>query len=214
MKTVAIVDDHTLIAQALARIVNQFNDFKVIFEVNHGKALMEQLGRIERPPDVVLLDINMPVMDGFETARWLREHHPKLLIMALSVQDKEETLIKMIRCGATGYLLKNVRAVELEQALHAMCTRGYYYPDWVAHSVISSLANGKTDAHEPPNEREILFLELAATELTYKEIADRMHCSPRTVEGYRDGLFEKFKVRTRVSLVVYAIKNGLIALED
>jgi DNA-binding NarL/FixJ family response regulator len=121
----------------------------------------------------------------------------------------------MIRCGAKGYLLKNVHPTELEKALDALVDKGYYYPDWIAHKVLMSLSNEKETTAATKiqlNDREMDFLRYAATELTYKEIAEKMFCSPRTVESYRDNLFEKFGLKTRVGLVMYALRNGLIKL--
>lgn len=210
---IVIVDDHVLIAKALTGIIERFGDFEVLYEVENGRQLVEKFGHPEHIPDIVLLDINMPVMDGFETATWLKEHHPDVHVLALSVQEEEETLIRIIRCGAQGYLLKNVRPAELQKALESVIAKGFFYPDWVAHKMISSIASDKKEgAAAVINKRELEFLNYAATDMTYKEIADKMCCSPRTVESYRDSLFEKFGTKSRVSLVVYAVKNNLIAL--
>lgn len=213
--SVVVVDDHILIARALTGIIDKFKGYEVLYEVENGQLLMERFQQPGNIPDIVLLDIAMPIMNGFETARWLREHHPAILILALSMQDDEETLIKMIRCGAGGYLLKNVHPQELENALDAIITKGFYYPDWMTRKVFRSLALDKEE-HETPaaalNNRETEFLRYVATELTYKEIAEKMFCSPRTVESYRDSLFQKFGLKTRVGLVLYALKKGIIKL--
>lgn len=209
---VALVDDHVLIAKALTGIIEKFDRFEVLYEVENGKQLVDKLQHPQHIPDIVLLDVNMPVMDGYETAAWLKDHHPDINILALSVQEEEETLIRIIRSGAQGYLLKNVRPAELEKALEAIIERGFYYPDWVAHKVIRSITSGDTEPEIVLNKREMEFLQYAATDLTYKEIADKMCCSPRTVEGYRDSLFEKFQLKSRVSLVVYALRKKLIDL--
>jgi len=214
--SVVIVDDHILIAEAIGGIITKFRQYTVLYEAENGKALIDKLKIPKNIPDIVLLDITMPVMDGFDTAKWLTEHHPDILILALSMQDDEETLIRMIRCGARGYLLKNIRPAELEKALDAITQRGYYYPDWMAHRVIRSMAGGKEgeESGKPLfNAREMEFLQYAATELTYKEIAEKMFCSPRTVESYRDGLFEKTGLKTRIGLVLYALKRGLIRIQ-
>lgn len=208
--SIVIVDDHILIAKALSGIIENFKQFEVLYECENGKVLQEKFGNKKNIPDLVLLDISMPVMDGFETARWLRENYPEVLIMALSMQDDEQSLIKMIRCGAKGYLLKNVHPAELEKALVAMIKNGNYYPDWVTSKVIMSL---RTDDTEKQNnfkitEREKEFLQYTVTEMSYKEIAEKMFCSPRTVESYRDALFEKLELKTRVGLAVYALKNN------
>jgi DNA-binding NarL/FixJ family response regulator len=213
--SVVVVDDHILIARALSGIIEKFRGYEVLYEVENGQMLIERFRQPGNIPDIVLLDIAMPVMNGFETAKWLREHHPAILILALSMQDDEDTLIKMIRCGASGYLLKNIHPQELENALDAIIGKGFYYPDWMTHKVFKSLALDKEE-HETPaiplNNREAEFLRYVATELTYKEIAEKMFCSPRTVESYRDSLFQKFGLKTRVGLVLYAIKKGIIKL--
>lgn len=215
-RSIVIVDDHTLIAEALAGIVEKFRDYQVLYEAENGKALVEQFRNPKNIPDIVLLDINMPVMDGFETAQWLTLNHPSVRIMALSMQDQEETLLKMIRCGARGYLLKNVHPSELEKALDTIMEKGYFYPDWVTHKVLLNMAGDKSTAKALPeiNDRELEFLKYAVTELTYKEIADKMCCSPRTVESYRDSLFEKLNVKSRVGLVISALKNDMLKLES
>jgi DNA-binding NarL/FixJ family response regulator len=212
--SIVVVDDHILIAEALAGIIEKFSRYHVLYEIENGKCLIEKFASPKNIPDIVLLDINMPVMDGFETARWLTEHHPTVRILALSMQDQDETLIKIIRCGAKGYLLKNVRPAELEKALDSLVDQGYYYPDWITHKMMMNLVHSH-GLPSPPviNNRELEFLNYAATELTYKEIAEKMFCSPRTVEGYRDNLFEKLGMKTRVGIVMYAVKNRIIKLE-
>ncbi|HAA12191.1 MAG TPA: DNA-binding response regulator [Cytophagales bacterium] len=211
---IALVDDHVLVAKALAGIIERFGEFTVLYEVENGRQLQEKLAEPGNIPDIVLLDINMPEMNGYETAAWLKEHHPEVHILVLSVQEDEEALIKIMRKGAQGYLLKNVNPAELKQALLTILEKGYYYPDWVAHAMAQRVTGNHLDNNTPAmNEREMEFLRLAATDMTYKEIADQMCVSPRTVEGYRDQLFEKLKLKSRVSLVVYGIKKGLISVE-
>lgn len=212
---IAIADDHLLIAKAISNIVEGFADFEVMYEVENGKALQERMNQSGKIPDIVLLDISMPVMDGYATAAWLRENYPAVLVMALSVQDDDESLIKMIKAGARGYLHKNVHPAELEKALETLVSKGMYYPDWATSRVF--LKMGEPDDIQRKNaieitDREKEFLQYASTELTYKEIGEKMFCSPRTVESYRDALFEKLDLKTRVGLVVYAIKNNLLKL--
>ena len=209
--TIAIADDHLLIAKALSGIIESFQNFEVLYEVENGKVLQKRFMVEKNIPDIVLLDISMPVMDGFATATWLRDQHPQVLVIALSMQDDDESLIKMIRAGARGYLHKNVHPTELKKALESIISRGMYYPDWAASKVFSAIAgsNNKPDKNIRFSDRETEFLQYAATELTYKEIGDKMFCSPRTVESYRDTLFEKTGLRTRVGLVVFAIRHGI-----
>ena len=172
--------------------------------------LQEKLAIKKNIPDIVLLDISMPIMDGFETAKWVKENHPHVLIMALSMQDDEQSLIKMIKNGANGYLLKNVHPAELEKALDALLKNGNYFPDWATSKVFMSLSNEAKPAANNVHitEREKEFLQYSVTEMSYKEIAEKMFCSPRTVESYRDALFEKLALKSRVGLAVYAMKNG------
>jgi DNA-binding NarL/FixJ family response regulator len=211
--SIVVVDDHLLIAKAIASIVEDFRDFNVLYEAENGQALINQFKQRKNIPDIVLLDISMPVMDGFETAAWLKEQHPEVLVMALSVQDDEEALVKMIKLGARGYLHKNVHPAELEKALYALVNKGMYYPDWATSKVFLKIAHtGEKVSDIKLSAREIEFLQHAASELTYKEIAEKMFCSPRTVESYRDSLFEKLDLKTRIGLVLYAIKTGLIKL--
>jgi DNA-binding NarL/FixJ family response regulator len=210
--SIVIADDHVLIAKALTGIIENFTKYKVLYEVEHGKALIEKLKYGKNIPDIILLDINMPVMDGFETALWLKQYHPEILILTLSMQDDDRTLIKMIRSGAKGYILKNSHPTELEKALDSIVTKGYYYPDWATNKILLNVArdNDNKKNEKELSQREIEFLQYAATEMTYKQIAEKMFCSPRTVESYRDVLFEKLELKTRVGLVVYALKNGII----
>ena len=211
-----IVDDHTMVASALAGIINSFPNYTVLYEVEHGKALMEKFNAARNIPDVVLLDIAMPVMDGFETAAWIKKHHPELLVIALSMQNDDTSLIKMVRAGAKGYLLKNNTPEQLLTALNELTSKGYYFPDWAANKILKSL--GEDLMNKVPNtlftDREVAFLRYCPTEMTYKEIAEKMFCSPRTVEGYRDALFEKLDLKTRVGLAVFALKSGFEPIEN
>ncbi|MBP8067106.1 MAG: response regulator transcription factor [Pedobacter sp.] len=209
--SIVIVDDHILIAKAIGSILSNFEQFVVLYECENGKELQEKFKNKKNVPHIVLLDISMPVMDGFETAKWLKESNPEVLVMALSMQDDENSLIKMVKYGAKGYLLKNVHPIELENALNNLIRTGYYYPDWATNKIFASLSNevtipSKTEAFISERERE--FLHYSVTEMNYKEIADKMFCSTRTVEAYRDSLFEKLGLKSRVGLAVYAIKNG------
>jgi DNA-binding NarL/FixJ family response regulator len=208
--SIVIVDDHLLIAKALTGIIANFDQFEVLYECENGKDLQDKFKLKKTIPSIVLLDISMPIMDGFETAKWLKETHPEILIMALSMQDDDQSLIKMIKNGANGYLLKNTHPAELEKALLGLVEKGFYYPDWAATKVFSSLnTTSKNESTISLTEREREFLKYSITEMTYKEISEKMFCSPRTVESYRDNLFEKLELKTRVGLAVYALKNGL-----
>jgi len=208
-KTIVIVDDHVLIAKALEGIIDNFNEFEVIYVCENGKDLIQKLEDNSKIPDIVLLDISMPIMDGFETAAWLTLNHPEIKVMALSMQGDDNSVIKMIRNGAKGYLLKNTHPKDLETALTKLNSDGFFYPEWASKIIFSSL-NKEKEAENAVriSDREREFLKYTVTELSYKEIADRMCCSPRTVESYRDQLCDKLDLKTRVGLAVFAIKNG------
>lgn len=208
-KTIVIVDDHILIAKALEGIIGNFNEFEVIYVCENGKDLIEKFENKEKIPDIILLDISMPIMDGFETAAWLTQHHPDIKVMALSMQGDDNSVIKMIKNGAKGYLLKNTHPKDLETALTNLNSDGFFYPEWASKIIFSNLNKDKETANAVKiSDREREFLKYTVTELSYKEIADRMCCSPRTVESYRDQLCDKLDLKTRVGLAVFAIKNG------
>jgi two-component system, NarL family, invasion response regulator UvrY len=218
--SVVLVDDHVLLRNGLANLIRSFGEYAVLFEARNGMDLMRQL----RPcytPDIVLLDINMPEMDGYDTALWLKCNFPDIKIIALSMYDADNSIIRMLKNGAKGYILKDSSPAELRKALDSVIRKGFYYSEMVTGKLIHTLScldgPGGSDSMEFTiehvlglNEREVEFLKLACTELTYKEIADQMFLSPRTIDGYRDSLFEKLNVRTRVGLVLYAMKNGIV----
>lgn len=208
-KTILIVDDHILIAKALQGIIDNFTGFEVIDVAENGKDLIEKFESGGKIPDIVLLDISMPVMDGFETALWLKNNYPEIKVMALSMQGDDNSVIKMIKNGAKGYLLKNTHPKDLETALSKLSSDGFFYPEWASKIIFSNINSDKTNEKAIKiSEREKEFLTYTVTELSYKEIAEKMCCSPRTVESYRDQLCEKFDLKTRVGLAVFAIKNG------
>ena len=208
-KTIVIVYDHVLITNALSSIISNFHSFEVLYACENGKDLQDKF-ETNTIPDIILLDISMPIMNGFETAKWLKETHPNILIMALSMQDDEQSLIKMIKNDTKGYMLKNVHPTELENALLKLVSDGHYFPEWAASKVFTSIGDDSIDAESKIilSDREKEFLKYTVIEMNYREISEKMFCSPRTIENYRDSLFEKLELKTRIGLTVYAIKNG------
>ena len=211
---VVLVDDHVLLRSGLASLIRGFGVYEVLFEACSGKDLIRQLREFPSP-DIILLDINMPDMDGFETACWLKRHHPEIKVLALSMYDTDNSVVRMLKNGAKGYILKDIEAAELRAALDSIVEKGYYYTDNVTGKLIHMItALGEPEMHVRRlltlNEREVEFMKLVCTEWTYKEIADRMSLSPRTIDGYRDALFEKLNVKTRVGLAMYAVRNGIV----
>ncbi len=207
---VAIADDHSLMRSALAKLINTFEGYTVIMEADNGKDLRAKIMK-HVIPDIVLLDVNMPEMDGFETTQWLYKNYPQIKVLALSMLSDEKTIIKMFRLGAKGYLLKNTDPGELKKALDAIIDKNVYLSEYVSNKLVSGLHHDADTVQKEVvlNEREREFMRLTCSELSYKEIAEKMNLSPRTVDDYRQSLFNKLKVHSRVGLVMYAIKNGI-----
>ncbi len=217
MVSVALVDDHILLRNGLASIVNSFNGYKVLFEADNGKKFTELLdpGDI---PQVVLLDVTMPEMNGYETAAWIKTHYPQIKVLALTMINDERSIIKMLRNGAKGYLLKDADLTELKAALDAIVKKGIFINELMYNNIVHSM-NGQymdedTERQKAFNltEREREFLRLLCTDKSYKEIANVMSLSPRTIDGYRDILFDKLQVASRVGLVIFAIRNNVVAI--
>lgn len=210
MKTysVAIVEDHVLLSQAIGGLVDSFDRFKVCYLCKNGKELITRLQENSNLPDIVLMDINMPIMNGIETTTWITEHFPNIDVLGLSIEEDERTIIQMLRAGAKGYLMKDVEKSVLEMALNEVTINGFYHSKHVTNILIGSLS-GKGNTGAKLKENEISFMKLVCTEMTYKQIADQMCLSPKTIDGYRDALFEKLSVKNRIGLVIYAIKNKI-----
>ena len=206
--SVVLVEDHTLLSQAIAGIIDGFENFKVIYQCKNGTELLDQFKSHKNIPDIVLMDINMPVMNGLETTKWINDNHPEIPVLALTVEEDEHTILKMIRAGAKGYLLKDVDKKTLEMALLKIIETGFYHSSNVTTIIFNSMCGkGKSDLNLKASEIE--FLKLICTEMTYKEIADKMNLSPKTIDGYRDVLFDKLNVKNRIGLVLYSIKTKI-----
>lgn len=182
--TIVLADDHVLLRKGLAELVTNLG-YTVIFQADNGEDLVQKLST-HSDPDIILLDINMPRKDGYETAAWLKEHKPGIKILALSMYDDEAAIIRMLKNGARGYVLKDAEPAELNSAIASVLTRGFHYSETVTGKLIHSINSMQENAPALAlSEKEIRFLKLAATEKTYKEIADDMHLCPRTIDGYR-----------------------------
>ena len=210
---VALVDDHILLRNALASLIDSFGDCKVIHQSNNGKELMAwfENGSV---PDVAILDLNMPEMDGYETARAVQRKFPTVNVLMLTMYDSELSLIRLLQSGVKGFLKKDIHPSELKFAIHSVMNAGYYYSNHTA----GKLANLFRSTDDKKNflqnmmlsEQELQFLKLACSDLTYKEIAQKMSLNPRSVDNLRDQLFIKLDVKSRVGLALVAIKNGVV----
>jgi len=206
-KSVVVVDDHNLLCQAIGGLVDGFDGFKTSYTCKNGQELMDKLKNPENIPDIVLMDINMPILNGIETTLLVTEEYPDIHVLALSIEEEEATILKMLRAGAKGYLMKDTKKEVLEEALHQVSEKGYYHTNTIAQILVGSLHKKEPQIHL--TERELQFLDHACTEMTYREIAQKMFLSPKTIEGYRNSIYEKINVKNRIGLVLYAIRNGL-----
>ena len=213
MAKIVLIDDHCLLRMGLAKLLESLG-YNVLFEADNGKDFIDQLD-INNLPDLVLMDIEMHEMNGYETTLWLKNNYPGVKVLALSMHDKEIEIIRMLKCGAKGYILKDSNPNELNAAIENILANSYYYSNQVSGKLIHSINTIVDDDSELNklihlSDKEIEFLKLICTELSYKDIAAKMYLSPRTIDGYRDALFEKLNVKTRVGLAMYAFKNGIV----
>jgi DNA-binding NarL/FixJ family response regulator len=215
---IAIVDDHTLFRNGVAGLMSEFDELEVIFEAENGQQMQNALAK-HALPDVVLMDINMPVMDGYDATAWLKKNYPQVKVLALSMFEDDKAVIKMIRNGASGYVLKESKPAELLEAIKTIYAKGVYINELVSGKLIRSLT-AEEDSLDF-SKKELEFLRLCCSELTYKEIADKMFVSPRTIDNYRvfvsprtidnyrEALFLKLNLKSRTGLVLYAIQNQI-----
>ncbi len=216
MISIAIVDDHRLMRAGLANMIAGFKGYKVTIEAGNGLLFIESLKK-NKPPSIVLLDINMPEMDGYQTAQWIRQNLPDTKIIALSMYENDYAIIQMLKNGCHGYLLKNSEPMLLYTAFNEIKKYGYFSNDMVSDKLIhyigdESALKKQQDQVNQLTEKEKAFMGWVCTDKTYKEIADKMFISPRTVDTYRDHLFKKLDVKTRVGLALFAIKNNLAVI--
>ena len=208
---IAIADDHKLVRNGIANLLLS-RDFDVIFQCENGKEMYDYA--LVNDVDVVLMDMNMPIMNGWEATAALQKDKPSIKIIGLSMLDDDLSVVKIIRAGARGYLLKDAEPAELVRAIQDVYKNGFYHSDFVSGYLYKSFSGQDGEGHvlELLSDREMEFLKLCCTEYTYKEIANKMSVSPRTVDGYRDALFTKLESRSRVGLVMSAIKHHIVDL--
>src|SRR5258705_8220134 len=210
---VALADDHILLRNALAQLIDSFGNCRTIHQSCTGKELIDHItaGRL---PDVVLLDLNMPEMDGFETATWLQKNAPQVHILMLTMYDSELSLIRLLKAGVNGFLKKDIHPSELKFAIQSVIISGYYYSNHSTGRLMNLFRNNPDGMmglqKDIISKQEIQFLKLACSDLTYKEIAQKMALNPRSVDTLRDHLFVKLDVKSRVGLAMVAIKQGVV----
>ena len=210
---VALVDDHILLLNALANVIDSFDGYKVVIKATNGSEFMEEM-KISPLPDIIVLDLNMPVMDGYDTASWLVNNYPDVPVLILTMFDSELMLMRMLQLGVQAFLKKDVHPSELNYALDTVVSQGCYYPQSVSGKMATMFhkASNKKNAKESVafTENEIKFLKWVGTDLPYRKIAEEMCVSERTIENYRASLCDKLSLRNRMDLAIFAMKNGII----
>jgi two-component system, NarL family, invasion response regulator UvrY len=219
---IALIDDHNLFRKGLIKLINMgdvHQRYTVIFEAENGKDMQEKISK-KNLPDIILMDIDMPDMDGFEAVDWLKNFHPDIQILVISMFENKSSIVRMLRLGVNGYLSKDIEVEDMHKALESIITRGFYYSEGVSELMAQALKEGEEEGelHEGNkliaelSEKEREFLKWACTDLTYQLIADKMQLSVKTIDGYRETLFQKFNVKNRIGLAIFAIKNGLVKI--
>ncbi|MFC6099815.1 response regulator transcription factor [Olivibacter domesticus] len=204
---IGIVDDHTLVLESLIMLVNNLSNFEVTLHATDGKDLLQKLERQHDYPDILLVDVLMPYMEGSEVISTVKKSYPSIRLVALSVLNDSLNALKMIKAGCCAYLSKNINALELKLALTEIWSKGYY------NSQLIDIENGALmNESTPLTDRELEFLELACSDLNYQQIAKKMFLSIKTIDGYRANLFHKFQVKSRTGLILEAIKRKLITV--
>ncbi len=206
---IGIVDDHVLFTKSLTLLLNSFDNVKVIVDAINGKDLKNKLLHLDMVPDIMLVDVNMPIMNGIATTAWLREAYPTIKPVALSTDDNDRSVLGMIKAGCCAYLLKDTDPDNLEKALNEIYTTGFFNSDTL-HLNLNRVMNNTLAAEL--TDKEVELLKYSATDLTYKEIAIQMDVNPKTLDGWRDVLFQKLHVQSRIGLVLEALRRKLINL--
>jgi two-component system, NarL family, invasion response regulator UvrY len=211
---ISLIDDHILLRDALANVINSFSNCHVISVAANGTDFIEGLKETSIP-EIVILDLNMPQMDGYETAKWLTDKLPEVSIIVLTMFNSDTALLRLLKLGVKAFLKKDTQPKELELAIKSVKSNGYYYSQDTSGKLASVFHNPNKHFGIQSvilTDNEINFLKLASSEMTYKEIAQQLFISPRTVDNYRDQLFEKLNIKSRVGLAMYAIRNGIVNL--
>jgi len=212
MIKLALADDQNLFRKGMSMLLRELDGMEVTLECANGKDLLKAIAVV--PVDIVLLDLEMPVMDGVETMKRMRTDHPDVKVLVLSMHSEEKFIVHLMELGANGYLLKTAEATEVENAIRSVAESGYYFSDMVSQVMLQGLVKKDKvrpyfNVIDPLSEREIEVLKLICAEKTTPEIAERLFLSPRTVEGHRNNILLKTGARNVAGLVVFAMTNGI-----
>ncbi len=210
--TIAVADDHRLFLKSLGALIANYPGLSIVAEGINGKELIDRMAALPALPDIIIIDVNMPTMDGEATAKHIHEKYPEAKIVALSMKDDDRSIIKMIRAGCCAYLLKDIHPDELEKALHEIHSKGSYNADTVNINYRRLLQYTQKEEALNITEKELQFLQLACSDHTYKQIASDMNISVRSVEAHRECLFQKLNVQSRVGMALEALRRDLVKL--
>jgi two-component system invasion response regulator UvrY len=211
-KNITLVDDHVVIRDGLKVLIEKLGPYEITQQFDNGRELMNAFP-FDPLPDLVILDISMPQMNGYEVMEWWNEKKIPVPVLILTLAEEEDRIIRLFRLGVRGYLQKNCTAIILQQALKEIFRCGYYHNEFLTYSLrTSAVAPKKTEKEkiaEQLTEREKEFLKYVCheKEYTYKEIADLMKVQPRTVEGYREEVFKKFNIKSKTGLVLFLLRH-------
>ena len=213
---VAIADDQMLFRKGMIALVDGFTDMRITLEADNGQVLLNQLATANPQPDVVLLDLSMPELNGVETAKRIHQHHPTLKIIILSVYGEDRFVTHLMDLGVNAYLFKNAEPVEVERAIRDVVEKEFYFNETFLTAMKNRLLVRKprrllTEALPTTlTTRETEVLDLICKQYTAPEIANKLHLSIRTVDGHRANLLEKTGARNTAGLVIFALKNDLL----
>ncbi len=211
---IAIADDHHLVRQGMKLMIQGFGNFEIICESSNGKELIEKIEMLNVKPDISIIDLSMPIMDGFETIRYLVKNHSQINCIALSMSNDFKTVFKVIDSGAKGYLTKDETPDIMKETLEEVFHSGKSYSSFVVDSLVkyqnsNSFESNNTSHNRVLSKREIEFVKYCCSELAYKQIADKMSVSNRTVDSYRESVFSKLNLKSRIGIVLYAVNKGI-----
>jgi len=210
MITIAIVDDQQLFLRSLATLINSFEGFKVVIDAVDGVELIDKVTTRGGDVDILLTDVQMPKLDGQSVSTIIQNAFPQIKKVALSVKDDDATVLSMVRAGCCAYFMKDIHPNELRLGLRQIHEQGYYHADLIGMNYRRLLANELEVQALKLSDRELRFLNLACSDLTYKEIAAKMFLSEKTIDGYREALFLKLNVKSRVGMALAAVKKQLV----
>ncbi|MEZ4828319.1 MAG: response regulator transcription factor [Bacteroidia bacterium] len=208
---IGIVDDHTLFRNGMKALIEDMEGIEIVLEANHGNELLGKLR--DNQPDVILMDIEMPVLNGLDATKAVKQNYPDIKTIALSTHDDDNFILAMIQEGACGYLLKTSEEDEVELAIKMVMEKGFYFNDRVSVALVKTFTqqsqiNSKPKESIDLSERETKVLKMICEELTTSEIADKLNLGKRTVDGHRLDLLRKTGSKNTAGLVIFAIKNG------